>query len=176
MAGGDPAADAVARDNLVVILSVKSGRFRLGKKVKSALATYLSQTLELETLEEIESLGAKGFGEALAAACEGKDVPEALKSGALEWFACLDTESADGAGSPAKTRTAAPKKGHGRASATFARGVDTDDDDDAESIVSLGAGLSPVNSDKQAADEARMKLSGDQIQALHTVQCIREGW
>ena len=86
MAGGDPAADAVARDNLVVILSVKSGRFRLGKKVKSALATYLSQTLELETLEEIESLGAKGFGEALAAACEGKDVPEALKSGALEWF------------------------------------------------------------------------------------------
>ena len=53
MAGGDPAADAVARDNLVVILSVKSGRFRLGKKVKSALATYLSQTLELETLEEI---------------------------------------------------------------------------------------------------------------------------
>ena len=45
MAGGDPAADAVARDNLVVILSVKSGRFRLGKKVKSALATYLSQTL-----------------------------------------------------------------------------------------------------------------------------------
>ena len=55
MAGGEPAVDPVARDNLVVILSIKAVRFRLGKKVKSALATYLSATLELETLEEIES-------------------------------------------------------------------------------------------------------------------------
>ena len=81
--------DPVARDELLVALGVKAGRFRLGKKLKSVLATYLSGTLELETLEEVESLGAKGFEQALAMACEGSEMPAPLVSGALEWFAHL---------------------------------------------------------------------------------------
>ena len=37
--------DPVARDELLLALGVKAGRFRLGKKLKSVLATYLSGTL-----------------------------------------------------------------------------------------------------------------------------------
>ena len=83
MAGGGSTGDPVARDELLLALGVKAGRFRLGKKLKSVLATYLSGTLELETLEEVESLGAKGFEQALAMACEGIEMPPPLVSGAL---------------------------------------------------------------------------------------------
>ena len=171
MAGGGSGGDPVARDELLVALGVKAGRFRLGKKLKSVLATYLSGTLELETLEEVESLGAKGFEQALAMACEGVEMPPPLMSGALEWFANLgETLSEDRTAAAAKARTATPKMGVGRAAAAAPRRATSfdpatdDDDDDLESVADF---LSSVGVDKQSRDEAIMRLSGDKIQALH---------
>ena len=47
--------------SLVSALSVKAGRFRLSNKVLEVLAPYLVITLELKTLDDVESLGSRGF-------------------------------------------------------------------------------------------------------------------
>lgn len=47
----------------------------------------------LLTLSDVESLGAKGFEEALDEATEGAKLPAPLRSGALEWFAHLGDDS-----------------------------------------------------------------------------------
>ena len=45
--------------SLVSALSVKAGRFRLSNKVLEVLAPYLVITLELKTLDDVESLGSR---------------------------------------------------------------------------------------------------------------------
>ena len=61
--------------------------YLLSSKVRRVLVPYLVETLGLTSLEEVESLGAKGFEQALAAADTKDEVPEPLKSGAFEWYA-----------------------------------------------------------------------------------------
>ena len=55
-------------DVLNDLMSVQSGRYLLSSKVRRVLVLYLVETLDLTSLEDVESLGAKGSEQALAAA------------------------------------------------------------------------------------------------------------
>ena len=58
-------------DNMDVLndlMSVRSGRYLLSSKVRRVLVPCLVETLDLTSLEDVESLGAKGFEQALSAA------------------------------------------------------------------------------------------------------------
>ena len=72
-------------DELFERLGVRAGRFVLSVRMRRMLVPYLVETLGLTTLEEVESLGARGSEQALTAADARGEMPEPLKSGALEW-------------------------------------------------------------------------------------------
>jgi hypothetical protein len=152
-----------AEDALFAALSVKASRFALSDKLKQILVPYLLTELELKTLSDVESLGAKGFEEALDEAAEGKKIPAPLRSGALEWFAHLGDDTGQRVRS-GKEKPPTRRVGVTRKARIAPIEPDTDDDDDAMSIVS---GLGGFGSDKQSKDEEKMRLSGDEIQALH---------
>ena len=63
-------ADEEADDMDVLndLMSVRSGRYLLSSKVRRVLVPYLVETLGFQSLEDVESLGAKGFEQALTAA------------------------------------------------------------------------------------------------------------
>ena len=152
-----------AEDALFAALSAKAGRYVLSDKLKQILVPYLFRELGLLTLSDVESLGAKGFEEALDEAVDGTKFPAPLRSGALEWFAHLGDDPGP------RLRSAKEKQQPKRVVATRKARIapiepDTDDDDDVMSIVS---GLGGLGSDKQSKDEDKMRLSGDEIQALH---------
>ena len=152
-----------AEDALFAALSAKAGRYVLSDKLKQILVPYLFRELGLLTLSDVESLGAKGFEEALDEAVDGTKFPAPLRSGALEWFAHLGDDPGP------RLRSAKEKQQPKRVVATRKARIapiepDTDDDDDVMSIVS---GLGGLGSDKQFKDEDKMRLSGDEIQALH---------
>ena len=75
------------------LMSVRSGRYLLSSKVRRVLVPYLVETLGFQSLEDVESLGAKGFEQALTAADTKDEVTEPLKSGALEWYVSLSAPS-----------------------------------------------------------------------------------
>ena len=83
--------DGEDMDVLKDLMPVRSGRYLLSSKVRRVLVPYLVDRLGLASLEDVESLGAKGFEQAITAADTKDKVPEPLKrkSGALEWFASL---------------------------------------------------------------------------------------
>jgi len=155
--------DEEAEDALFAELSVKAGRFCLSDKLKQVLVPYLVTELGLMTLADVESLGAKGFEMAVHEATTTVKVPDPLKSGAMEWFAHLGDEPVLRA-KTAKEKTPKTKAGSTR-KAKMAVEPETDDDDDAASVFSGLGGT--VSGDKQAKDEEKMKLTGDEIQAFH---------
>ena len=70
-----------AEDALFAALSAKAGRYVLSDKLKQLLVPYLFRELGLLTLSDVESLGAKGFEEALDEATDGTKFPAPLRSG-----------------------------------------------------------------------------------------------
>ena len=81
----------------------------------------------------------------------------------MEWFAHLGDEPGPRF-NRAKEKPSTRRVGATRKARIATIDLDTDDDDDAMSIVS---GLGGLGSDKQSKDEEKMRLSGDEIQALH---------
>ena len=126
-------------DNMDVLndlMSVRSGRYLLSSKVRRVLVPCLVETLDLTSLEDVESPGAKGFEQALAAAGTKDEVPESLKSGALEWYASLSAPSRlrPAARFAAKEKTP-DKYGSSRKQKTVQEArEDSDADDDVESV------------------------------------------
>ena len=111
----------------------------------------------------MESLGAKGFEQAITAADTKDEVPEPLKSGALEWFASL---AAPTCLRPA-ARFAAKEKTHGSVRKQKPAQEARDDSDIDDNVESVANGYGSLGSDKQSKDEMRMKLAGLQIQGHH---------
>ena len=105
----------------------------------------------------MESLGAKGFEQAITAADTKDEVPEPLKSGALEWFASL---AAPTCLRPA-ARFAAKEKTHGssRKQKTVQEARDDSDvDDDVESVAN---GYGSLGSDKVVVSYPRRMRTRD---------------
>ena len=120
-------------DELFERLGVRAGRLVLSVRMRRMLVPYLVETLGLTTLEEVESLGARGFEQALTAADARGEMPEPLKSGALEWYANLSVPSRPrAAAKAAKEKT--PRFGSARFKAKPAPRDDSDYDDDVESV------------------------------------------
>ena len=147
--------------SLVSALSVKAGRFRLSNKVLEVLAPYLVITLELKTLDDVESLGSRGFEMALYTADENDLIPEPLKVGALEWFAAMGAAPTEEPPKAGKT----PAKGAGSVRKPKEAYAATDDDDDLESLAESTVG--DFGSSKMIKDLAAQKLSKGEVQALH---------
>ena len=151
-------------DALFAELSVKAGRFLLADKLKQAIVPYLVTELGLKTLSDVESLGAKGFEQAVDEATASVKMPAPLKSGALEWFAHLGDDPVLRV-RVAKEKTPNKKAGYSSKAKKTYIDPETDDDDDNVSVCSNFVG--GLGADKQAKDEEKMKLTGDEIQALH---------
>ena len=113
------------------------------------------------TLSDVESLGAKGFEEAIDEAAEGTKIPAPLKSSALEWIAHLGNEPGP------RFNRATEKTPTRRVGATRKARIAPIDPDNDDLMMTTMSGLGGFGSDKQSKDEEKMQLSGDEIQALH---------